>query len=794
MPGWAWHRLTDGGGEARGAYARAPALARLRYGLTAMLLAHGASGCRCDDAPPPADAGVSAPAASATSPGATAGLGTVPRFDLVDHLGDCEIRHQGLSIDMGTPSVGPRRAFTLASPNDLDVVDRGGATFERVTDSRVRLDFWLDEAQPEGTAIAVRIHGGAARRVAGYVDEHRLGTVRLESDETTVVQFPPARQTLARGRHRLTLRFSGMGRASGEPYAEIDWVRIGLADEASGTYAAPTLRDVVEDFELAGRPRRSLVLRDRSSLRCPMVPAPGAELRVALGFWGSGRADVEVRVVQDGEPPVTMQQRKIHGGDQAKWIPLRIDLGAYAGQLIGLELRVLHTTPGGRVAFGDPAIELQQDPVEQVPEAEVAVLVVASGLDRRQIPPWGPIGDLAALGEVSRVATAFMRYRIPTTVPAGVFASLLSGLPPGAHTVEDPSARLPDAVRTVNRIVKEASGRTAFFTGVPTSFAAFGFGSNWDRFEEFSPVLDVPATEPLKQAARWLEGELERGQPARTLLVVHARGGHPPWDLSRDEVNALEPVEYGGVLDARRGGIVLGRIRGRRLRAHRRISADDWTRLRALQHAALLKQDAALGELIATLKHRGVWDQTLFIFCGDVASGDPPRLPFDPLGELREDRLLVPLVVKFPGPTLRVRESMAPATSVDVARTILGALRLQPPPTSEGEDLYRLALGHEPPAGRAQLATLGPHFAVRMGTWLLQGQFGRVPTLCRLEVDPACSTDVYEENPIAAQATWQAAERAAVSAREPPRRPGEREAASVDADTAAALTVWGDLE
>jgi len=760
--------------------------------LLALVVAAG--GCTCEKSQPQPAPDETSHAASPAPSAPPAPVSGPDDYDLVENLDVCEIRHQGLSIDLGAGTDGARRSFTIVPPQQLEVIDRGGASFERVQSKRVRLDFWLDEEQPAGTRVSVRLHGQGARRLTAYIDDTRLGTAKLTRDETTVVELPPARFDLASGRHTLTLSFWRVESGPREPLVDLDWVRIGSTEERGTTYAAPTRRDVLADFELDGHPMRSIVLRASSSVRCSMQPTQDSELRVALGYWGTGRGDVEVRIVQDGEPPVTMQQRKITGGKDAKWIPLEIDLSPYAGQLIGLELRVLQATGGGRVAFGEPVVAKRKPADVTVPEARVVVLVIAAGLDRRRVPPWGPIGGLTALGELARAGVAFTRYRVPTTVPAGVVASLLTGLPPEAHAVNDRAARLPNGVRTIAEIAKDASARTAFFTGAPTTFPAFGFDSGWDRLEVFSPVKDLAAAEPYRRAAEWLEHELAEDEASRLLLVVHARGGHPPWDLTKDEVGRLPPEEYGGVLDPRRGGIVLGKLRARRHRAQRRLADEDWTRLRALQDAAVVKQDAALSQLVAVLKRSGVWDQSLMIFTGDVAAGDPPDLPYDPDGALRESRLLVPLLVKFPGPHRPIHESTEPVSSEDVAHTILRALRLGEPARTGTAELFRSASGQHPAVGRMQIATFGPHYSSRLGTWLLNGEFGKVPKLCGMDVDPACAVDVYADNPIAAQATWRWTYRTEVMARSALRPPAEREPASLDTDTTAALTVWGSLE
>ena len=265
---------------------------------------------------------------------------------------------------------------------------------------------------------------------------------------------------------------------------------------------------------------------------------------------------------------------------------------------------------------------------------------------------------------------------------------------------------------------------------------------------------------------------------------------HPPWDLTRDEMAALPPDEYAGVLDARRGGIILAKIRGRRRRRARRLADDDWTRLRAIEGAVMLKQNAALLRLVSMLKEKGAWDRTLFIFVGDVGAGAAPRIPFNPAGSLTEARLLVPLVVKFPDGKLAGSRTQIPATAVDIARTALDELGLDAPEQVTGIDLFRGASGMPPVVGRPLFATLGEHYSTRFGSWLLEGRLGRVPDLCRLDVDPACVNDVLDSEPIAARSAWQwtfDAETAAARLRTP------REPARIDIDTANALTVWGDI-
>ena len=764
-----------------------PRMVRPWCALELCLLLLFSVGCRSHKTPAANEETKSSPAETPTAPASSA-----PVFDLLAHLHSCEIWHRGLTIDLGTPASEPLRNFSVGPFDDVEDIERVGATFARISARQIDHTFWLAHDHEDDLFLSLRVHGAAATRFFAYIDGHPIGGGRLARDTTRVIELHTIRQTLARGRHTLKLRFVGRLRGPDDVYAEIDWLRLGVRDDLDATYAAPTLRDIASDYEIDGQPKRSLVLRAPSSVRCSIRPSKDAKLRVFLGYWGAGKGTAEIRIVRDDAEPVTVQQRKVVGGSGAQWMPLDIDLAPYANDVLAVEFRALATSGGGRIVFGEPVVRRDGPPPAHVPEADTVIVVVAAALDRRRVPPWGRIGPLAPLGELVRSGVAFSNYRVPTTVAAGTFATILTGARPRSHTVEDQAARLPALIRTMNATVKAAGGSTAMFTSVPTTAPAFGFNAGWDRYEFYSPVEDESATKPFQEAERWLQQGAQAAPDDKRLLVIHARGAHPPWDLTKEEVAALPPEEYGGALDARRGGITLGKIRARRP-AWRRLSQEEWVRLHALQDATLAKQVLALGRVFEVLKQEGLWERAMVMFLGDVAVGDPPRVPYDPAGPLTEDRLLTPLLVRFPANELGGKEAQVPASSVDLAPTILRALGADVPEQMRGLDLFQLAAGFEPVAGRPLVATLGTRYATRVGPWLLRGRYGEVPTLCRLDVDPACVADLFDSRPVVGQALWRwtfGAERQAVLS----RGTIEREPASIGADIANALIVWGDIQ
>lgn len=771
----------------------------MKFFRVVALVALGAACSKVSDEAPRADAREEAGASSAQAR-SQASASEAPseselrargdRYELVANAASCEAHHRGQLIDLGTPAAPIWQSFRAGPFDESENVTRDGATLLRPVDRQLAYDFWLEEATPS-LDISVRARGLATKWLYVDVDGKRVGSVRLSEEELKVYALPTAGGPFSPGRHRVTLRFPRGPRGTRAPLAELDWVRIGGRDTPPSSYAAPTLTDVVSDVVISNIPRHSFVLRKNSTLRCYLRPAKDARLKLGLGFWGTGNGVATVRVVRDGHEPVALTTRKLTGGDAAVWTPVELDLSPYSSEVIGLEFSAIEATRGGRVAFGDPVIERKESSAETLPLANTVVLIVLSSVNRADLPPWGPTGQLGAFGELARNGVAFSQYRAPSTVPASVLATLLTGLLPREHRLEEPADRLPGALRGVQRIVREASGRAAMFTSVPTSFPPFGFHENWDVYEHYSPVNDIGVSEPFVRAARWLDGELAENAPGKRLVVIHARGAHPPWDVSREEALQLKPSEYSGALDPRRGGIVLGALRSKGRRNVKRLTEDDWVRLGALSQASLIKQNEGLSRLIAVLRNRKAWESSLIMVVGDVARPAPPELPYDASGPLSEERLAVPLLVKFPGNAFAGQEVHQPSIAPDLTLSVLNAFGLRAPEGLEGFDLYQRAKGRAELTGTAQVATLPGRYATRLGPWLLRGTLGQVPILCALDIDPACSSDVFEQQSIAARAVFLATY--AAETRGGASRLVSKTPATLDRETQAALAAWGDL-
>jgi len=749
-----------------------------RLGMLGGLIAWTGS-CSQREQPSPPTASTAAPAPAASTPTSPAPSSTV---DLIERLPRCEVDHGGVLIDLGSSSAqGLTGAWSLAADLPQAAPERSGETWAKVTARTLLLRFILDEPSP--VFVSIRARAGAARSVSVLIDGRPMGVLSLVRGQARVLSTRPSSSAFAAGAHTIELRFAGGPRQNTDALAEVAWVRAGTW-EGEGSFAPPTMAQIVANVALSGELHRAVALRAPSVVRCSTYVPLGARLRASVGFEGVGNGNAQVRIQPEGGGAASvLTAQRVEGGEHARWTSIDLPLTVAEGKIVTLELRADSERAGGRLLFGDPALYVPRALTPTAPAARLALIVVMSGVDRAKLESHELV---PAISEFARTAVRFDAHRAPTTVTAGVMASLLTGMAPRAHGVEDPGARLPGALTTLGVAARDGSVQTAMFTGCPTTFDAFGFARGWDKYAAFSPVEGAPAVAPLTEAAQWIAAHTSAAD-ARALVVVHARGGHPPWDVTVNEAAKLPPGEYTGALDPRRAAQIIARARAKHTRF--RLSDGDRTRMWAIYDLALAGQDRAFGALVDAVKKANLWDQTLLVLTSDVGMNPEGRGPFGDGEELSESMLHVPMWVHFPGDAMAGAKVTVPTSAMDIARSALQALKLKVPEGFEGADLFASASGVQPAGGRALWATLGHRYAIRLGDLVLGGSSGKPPTLCDLATDPSCEVDRLERMPRAASLLFREvydAEMSALKWKQP------REPATVDADTSAALQVWGE--
>ncbi len=668
-------------------------------------------------------------------------------FDIFDR---CTLGQRGLVLDIGSLAAESRRLHRLVADTPPTYSLHLGEQFRNLQEMRTSYVFWLTDDLTD-FEFSARVHSEESERIAIYIDGKRLGAGKLKKDQTRVVKISGKDRSLQRGRHQLTLSLSRPRR--GRPSADISWARLGRKRKSSADFPA-TRAQIDTEVTIEDERHRAFVLAPSSSIRCPIFLPPGAQFKAQLGIWGDGLAELEVIVhTSDGSRVIVAHERR-DKKDSRAFKEVTADLSSFGSQLVDIELLAPHGKSGARLAVANPLL-LSHSPLgSPTPSAARAIVVILAGLSQEHSPPQAGKNGLPFFNQFAREATSYPNYRTSSTSATAFIATLLTGLAPWQHQLETVDKVLASSLAPLASAVEGQGGKTSFFTEVPTSFEPFGFNRGFELFAQFPPQAHHEPLTPLTEAKKWLEPRLH--QPGALLSLIYLRGAHPPFDISREDARELPPAEYSGDLSPRRAAVQLQQIRQRRRTRRRRMPQEDWQRLHALKKAALLKQDAALGKLIAWLHENDAYEETLIVVMGDLAAGEKPLVPYAADAPLTESYLSPPLFIKFPKGHLRGRHQKGLFAPRDITTTLLATLGITRTLSTDGIDLGA--------SNASRLALVRPHIAyrnhaysLRLGTQLLRGTDGKTPRLCNITIDPNCSVDRSEQNIMEARALWLAA-------------------------------------
>ncbi len=576
--------------------------------------------------------------------------------------------HEGILLDLGAPAA--RALYGIKEVAALESTEHDGATWDRVSSHTLTFHFAgpvdVDRAE---AYVGLRMRGLAARRVAVTLNGKQVGTAPLSKGETTIRELHASAATVTNGTNELVLRFGGAGKAP-DAAAEIDWIRVGTQPDAA--YAAPTFDGLVASENLAGVPRRALGLGAPAFIRCTMAMPKGARLDGQLGLLGKGAGDLEVRVLRDRAAPLSLG--KLHVDDASGWKPLSIAIPDEAAGVVALELRVDQASSGSRVLVADAKLTAPALAPPPRPRAARGVVLVVLG----QTPT--SASSLPSLAALAQTSTTFEAHRATSTWAAASVASMLTGVLPFEHGAEGDATALDASVVTIGEAAREAGVSTAMFTANPTTSAAFGFARGFQTFKSFLPGSEGGGVKVIEEAATWIGAH----KTERFVVVVHARGGHPPWEVPAEQLKALPPDAYVGPIEP---GAHAAEIlsRARHVPPLVRFNDADCKRAWALHDYAVSAHDAALGRLLAAIDEAGRKDDTAIIVTSDTGINGSAHVPFGDAEPLDESALASLLVVHSAGETTAAR-ARVPTSAIDVATTVLAELGLAPPHSFEGQD------------------------------------------------------------------------------------------------------------
>ncbi|HVQ28275.1 MAG TPA: sulfatase, partial [Vicinamibacteria bacterium] len=268
-------------------------------------------------------------------------------------------------------------------------------------------------------------------------------------------------------------------------------------------------------------------------------------------------------------------------------------------------------------------------------------------------------GLTPALDALARQAVVFERAYAAAPLTTVSHATILTGVSPGRHGVVDFGVSLPASVPYLPAILKAAGYRTAAFVGAlvldPRDGTAPGFDRGFDTYDagfgarlagqDRYRTLERRGRDVVARALRWLDA----AGAGPVFLWVHLYDPHDPYEA--------EPP--------------FSRMAGR--------SAYD---------AEIAATDAAVGTLLAGLRARPDWTDTLVAICADHGEslgdhGEDTHGVF-----LYDETVHVPLLVKRLREKSAGRRVAARVGLVDLVPTILEEIGIAAPPSLSGRSLW----------------------------------------------------------------------------------------------------------
>jgi arylsulfatase A-like enzyme len=334
------------------------------------------------------------------------------------------------------------------------------------------------------------------------------------------------------------------------------------------------------------------------------------------------------------------------------------------------------------------------------------VVILADTLRADYMGAYGFQGDvspnldaIAARGVVFENCVA----QSPWTKPS--IATLFTGLYPEVHKVltengqyRERATRKPetdivsDDAATLAEQLRARGYATAGFVANPWIRAAHGYGQGFDVFNTDGAANEMPGSEIVARALRWL-GERKQGEPY--FLYLHLMDTHGPYRAADEHFHALA-----GSSAAAGDPIVLNDALFERIPPYLRVP--EWTKAedsrdvrvwRQRYAAGLRSLDAALAPLFAELQQRGEFDDALIVFTADHGEELFDHGRWDHGYTLYEHQTHVPLIVRYPGAAHAGKRVEPVVGLLDVMPTVLDVAGATIPPATQGKALTALIEG-----------------------------------------------------------------------------------------------------
>lgn len=490
-----------------------------------------------------------------------------------------------------------------------------------------------------------------------------------------------------------------------EKLNEIRRIVVRPTDEADATFAIQSIRIIPRSTHLAKIPsgigwhglgeiyRETLVMRAPERSRFKLQVPSRARFEFAVGTLDERPVSFEVTV--DGE---SIHSEALSAGDA--WTEAQVDLSAYSGREVELELGVQADEPGTLALWGSPVV---RDLASAEGKPSV-LLIVADTLRADHLGTYGHGRETApALNEMAGGGAVFEDCVTQGTWTKVSFSSIMSSRWPPSHGVREMPDRLPAAAVTMAEAFREAGYATMALSSIHFHGKFTNLHQGYEVFHEASSLEDDPDNDlNVKTAARYVKrfkGWIDKYHDTPFFAVLHVADPHAPFRPRAPFDTMWADAESGQrhFEEAERAAEFIKDPLMKRFKMPRteELEAAGVDPVAYVAHetawydGSIRAMDEELGSLFEHLQSLGIYDNLVIAFTSDHGEEFLEHGGHWHGTTVYGVQSHVPLVFRGPGidPGKRVPETVQ---SIDIMPTLLDLAGIPVPEGSQGASLKPL--------------------------------------------------------------------------------------------------------
>lgn len=620
-----------------------------------------------------------------SQPDPYAGFDTQADLAALRHLAD--VHDGGLCIDFGTPA---QAKYTLGNWRSgwIGQGTEGDTSYAHVG-MRGRVYFHADRSTSLVARVRLRPHGTQA--LTPYLNNRQLKSIHLGQAGTFGdydIELPS--EHVRAGENYLLLTFGGTVPIDGNDVSvAVDsiWIREATAEAEPGRHA-PTYEALQSRVRLGEDERSALALSRRSMLRYHVTVPPGGTLGFGVGVEGEGEAPFAVEVATDGEASA----RILSGTATGKWTDHKVDLRAYEGRTVRIDLRG-EGQGAGRLAWSAPRILVPTRAEHELEPAKNVVIVVIDTLRADKLRPFNPQTRVRtpALDRFAADGTVFTLAQSPENWTKPAVASILTGLHPQTHQQKTGEAALPSSAVLLSEHLKEQGFATGSFIANGYVSDRFGFDQGWDHYTNYiREGKSTEAKDVFADAASWIEG---RGKD-RFFAYIQTIDPHVPYDPPGEYLQMYDSRSYDGQVKPRMTGDLLEKAKRRPPLVV--FDERDKERLVALHDGEITQHDHFFGAFLDRLQQLGLAEDTLVVVTADHGEEFDDHGSWGHGHSVYQELLHVPLMFRLPNRLPAGSVVPYAVSTLDVPATVTELLGVPSMVHDEGHALVGLMMGDAP--------------------------------------------------------------------------------------------------